>query len=419
MPETISLAGTVVGLVSYGISTIQSLITFYDSYKSQYSALAGTVKRLDSLSETFRQLEKAVSDRDFQSEQQTLIKSIKEYIEACEEIIDELQEECRKFEKSSSGIGATVRHAGRRATYPFRESTLQKLDENIGEIRYNLSSALDVLQLQDSKRNQDENAGAREFHISSALRDLLNAPRARVNHDMACATRYSGTGMWLVKSPAFLGWLTEHNSILWLNGFAGSGKSVLCSKAIQILQRRRASDANVGIAYFYFTFNDNSKQDESGMLRALLLQLSSQHRDGKADLTKLYRSNKDCVPGSRVLIEYLRRLIQRFDQVYLVLDGIDESPRDGPREGVLDTLNDMRKWDIQALHLFVTSRDEPDIRDALDLCKEQQVAMRDTGINEDIASYVSARLNTDRNLQKWLPHREIIQEALTQRAEGV
>lgn len=419
MPEPISLAGTVVGLVSVGIQTTQSLVKFYTSYKSQDSALAGTVERLDSLSENFRQLEKALLDRNFQSEQRTLIKGIEISIKKCDGLIYELQEECQKFDKPSSGIVAAVRHAGRRATYPFRQSTLQKLDEDIGEIRYNLSSALDVLQLQDSKRNQDENAEAREFQTSSALRDWLNAPRARVNHDMACATRYSGTGMWLVKSPVFLRWLTEYNSILWLNGFAGSGKSVLCSKAIEVLQRRRASDLKVGIAFFYFTFNDHSKQGESGMLRALLLQLSSQHQDGEADLTKLYHSNKDCVPDSRVLIEYLRRLIQRFHQVYLVLDGIDECPRDGPREGVLDTLNDMRNWDIQALHLFVTSRDELDIRNSLDLRTEQQVAMRNTESNKDIASYVSARLNTDRKLLKWLPHREKIQEALTQRAEGV
>lgn len=40
--------------------------------------------------------------------------------------------------------------------YPFRQSTLQKLDEDIGEIRANLSSALHVLQLKDNKRIQDD-----------------------------------------------------------------------------------------------------------------------------------------------------------------------------------------------------------------------------------------------------------------------
>ena len=48
---------------------------------------------------------------------------------------------------------------------------------------------------------------------------------------------------------------------MWLNGFAGSGKSVLCSTAIQFALRYRKSDPKVGIAFFYFTFNDESKQE--------------------------------------------------------------------------------------------------------------------------------------------------------------
>ena len=37
--------------------------------------------------------------------------------------------------------------------------------------------------------------------------------------------------------------------------------------------------STVGITFFYFTFNDESKQEVSGILRALLLQLSSQLRE--------------------------------------------------------------------------------------------------------------------------------------------
>ena len=105
--------------------------------------------------------------------------------------------------------------------------------------------------------------------LSSDLRDWLNVPDATIDHNAACAKKHPGTGTWLVKSPQFSRWLTEENSIMWLNGFAGSGKSVLCSTAIQFALRHRRSDPNVGIAFFYFTFNDESKQDVSAMLRAL------------------------------------------------------------------------------------------------------------------------------------------------------
>lgn len=206
---------------------------------------------------------------------------------------------------------------------------------------------------------------------------------------------------------------------MWLNGFAGSGKSVLCSTAIQFALRHWRSDPNIGIAFFYFTFNDESKQDVSALLRALLLQLSSQLQDGHTDLTRLHDAYRAGTPPPLVLIEHLRRLIQRFHQVYIMLDALDESPRNGPRQGVLDALEAMRTWCAQGLHLFVTSRDEPDIRDSLDLSATQQVIMQNAGIEKDISDFISGRFDTDRRLRKLLPYRDKIQETLAKRAKGV
>ena len=50
---------------------------------------------------------------------------------------------------------------------------------------------------------------------------------------------------------------------------------------------------------------------------------------------------------------------------------------------------------------------------------EQEIKMRSVGIDKDIANSICARLDTDRRLRKWLPHRDKIQDVLTKRAEGV
>lgn len=426
MADPLSITGTAAGLISLGIQVTQSLIEFYNSYKSRDSTLAGTVERLGFLSDTFQCLEKTLLDRKIQPGEESLIKTVENSIQNCTVFIHELREECQKFHKTSSnGIIATFKVAGRRVTYPFRQSTLEKLDEDITETRDNLSSALDVLQLKDNIRTHDSIEEVkvllelvRSHQISTDLRDWLKAPDATVNHYAARDKKHPGTGMWLIKSPVFLRWLTEPSSILWLNGFAGSGKSVLCSTATEFALRKRRSDPHVGVAFFYFTFSDDSKQSESAMLRALLLQLSGQLQDGEADLTSLRDSYKDGIP-SFPLIEHLRYLIQRFHHVYIALDGLDESPRDGPRKRVLGTLDDMRNWSIQGLHLFVTSRDEPDIRESLDLDVEHQVMMRNDEIDKDIANFISGRFDKDRKLRRWLPHRVKIQETLSNRAKGV
>ena len=150
----------------------------------------------------------------------------------------------------------------------------------------------------------------RANHISENIRQWLQAPDPTANHHAACARKHVGTGAWFVESSAFQAWLIEENSFLWLNGFAGSGKSVLSSTAIQFAFQHRRSDPSIGIAFFYFTFNDESKQDDSAMLRALLLQLSGQLRDGHLDLARLHDLYKPSIPSSFVLTDYLRRLIQ-------------------------------------------------------------------------------------------------------------
>ena len=105
--------------------------------------------------------------------------------------------------------------------------------------------------------------------------------------------------------------------------------------------------------------------------------------------------------------------------MYIVLDALDESPRNGPREYVLDALEVMRNWAVQGLYLFVTSRDEPDIRDSLDISATQKVTMQNVGIDKDIADFISGRFDADRRLRKLLPYRDKIQETLAKRAKGV
>ena len=427
MTEPLSVAASVAGLISLGIQVTQSLVDFYNAYKNRVSDLVDTTERLESLLDIFQCLGKTLSDRRFQADEQNLISSIETSVKNCDELIQELQHECQKFNKTpSQGLEATFKVAGRRMLYPFRQSTLQKLDEDISEIRAHLSFTLDVLQLQDNKRIQDDVTQmkvlldlVRSDQISSDLRGWLKAPDATIDYNIACAKKHPGTGTWLVKGPHFSRWLTQENSVLWLNGFAGSGKSVLLSTAIQFALRHRRSDPNIGIAFFYFSFNDKSKQDESAMLRALLLQLSSQLHDGHTDLTRLYKSYQAGMPPWPVLIDHLRRLIQRFHHAYILLDALDESPRNGPREDVLRALEEMRNRSLQGLHLFVTSRDEPDIRDFLDITATQQVKMQNAGIDKDIADFISGRFDTDRRLRKWLRYRKKIEETLAERAKGV
>ncbi|KAL9075568.1 MAG: hypothetical protein Q9161_001641 [Pseudevernia consocians] len=179
----LSVTASVAGLISLEIQVTQSLVNFYNAYENRDSDLVRMIERLNSLLDIFECLEKTLSGRKFQVDERSLVESIETSIKSCEELIQELQDECQKFSKTSpQGVKAA--------------STLQKLDADIGEIRANLSSALDVLQLKDNKRIQDDITEIKVLldlvktsQISSNLRDWLNAPDATIDHNAACAKK--------------------------------------------------------------------------------------------------------------------------------------------------------------------------------------------------------------------------------------
>ena len=428
MTDPLSVAAGIAGLLSLGVQVTQSLVKFYTSYKGLDGDVARTTGNLKGLHDTFDFLQTVVKTRTFRRDEQALIKNIECSISKCSDLIQELQEEWEKFHKSSvSGIEGAIKAAGHRIAYPLRQSTLQRLDEDIRGINDDLRLALDALQFRDNKLAQDDIAELKDLsemiratQISSTIRHWLNAPDATVNHYAACDKRHPGTGTWLIKSPVFTNWLVRGNSFLWLNGLAGCGKSVLCSTAIQHTFRHKRSNHRIAVAFFYFTFNDESKQSESAMIQALILQLSGQSSDAQTDLTRLHNSNSTGIPPAPILLAYLQRLIQNhFGQVYILLDALDESPRHGQRDNVLKTIETMRKWLLPGLHLLVTSRDEPDIRDSLKLAGDDEIIMKNDEITLDINNFITGHLKSNPKLQKLHKHHDRIQQVLAERAQGV
>ena len=427
MADPLAIASGIAGLLSLGIQVTQSLVSFYTTHKDQDTDLAKVTRNLDNLQSIFRALDVAVEERRSQADTRDLLQEVEKAVQKCEEIITDLQSECQKFHKdSAAGLKDRVKVAGRRAAYPFRKSTLQKLEEDVSDIRENLSFALDVLQLKTHSQIQDGISEVKSLvertnasQVSLAIRCWLIAPDASLNHNVTCAKCHPSTGLWFVNGHQFRAWLEERNSFLWLNGFAGCGKSVLCSTAIQHTFHEIRHKHRVGIAFFYFSLSDKAKQDDNGVIRTLLLQLSVQLQDGERDLEQLHTLYKSGSPPVDVLLNSLRRFLKRFRDTYILLDALDESPRDCKREGVLRAIQVIRSWSISSVHLLVTSRNELDIRESLDPSRGQDLLLRNSEIDTDIANFVSYQLKNDAKLQKWKARHTEIEAKLTTGAQGV
>ncbi|ERF68902.1 hypothetical protein EPUS_04554 [Endocarpon pusillum Z07020] len=427
MGDPLGIAAGTAGLISLGIQIFKGLYDFYTVYKHKDVIVARTIHRLDGLLKTLEQLEKGLQDRQFKASETDQRQKIEECIECCRDVIEELQSELEKCRNApDKGIQAAVKRAGRKLAYPFRESTLQKLNEDVNELRDDLKVALDVLQLKCVDEIQHDMIDVktnitliRTTQISDAIQNWLKAPDHIDAYSEGCKRRHSSTGLWLINDRVFQKWLKDDNSFLWMNGRPGCGKTILSSMIIQHTIQYRRNNPRIGIIFHYFSFTDHSTQNVSGLLRTLLQQLSSQLPDMPTALLQLYDSFKNDEPSISDLENAVRQVVTKFEDVYLVIDALDESHQGEQRDAVLDTLSQIRGWHLSGLHLFIASRDEPDIRTELNPQIDEEICLERNEVDQDIADYVRQKLRSDRRLQKFAPHFAEIEDVLIERADRI
>jgi hypothetical protein len=255
------------------------------------------------------------------------------------------------------------------------------------------------------------------------IRKWLSAPDPSLNYQKALKQRLENTSLWLLESEKYRKWKTDSMSFMWLNGIPGCGKTILSSAIIQnILQDCDDNPAKVA-AYYYFAFNDPQKQSAEPMVKSLIAQLSQQCVKIPAVLESLFSLNLDGLrqPSMDALLHVLHQMIQDFPVSYIILDALDEC---GDRAALLGILETVAKWEIDHLHLIVTSRKEEDINCSLEclVSVDNTVCLQSNIIDKDIFNYVHYRLSNDKTLKRWqkdLEMQEEIQNILMKKAHGM
>jgi hypothetical protein len=159
------------------------------------------------------------------------------------------------------------------------------------------------------------------------------------------------------------------------------------------------------------------------MIRSLIVQLSQQCVKIPATLETLHSSceNGQRQPPLYALLEVLQDTIHQFPQVYIVLDALDECI---DRAKLMSILEGIAGWQLDKLHLLVTSRKERDIESSLECLVEDRnvICLQSKLVDEDIRRYVHQRLSTDKGLKKWQRDPDIVREidtALMKGAQGM
>uniref|UniRef100_A0A8H7NI08 NACHT domain-containing protein n=1 Tax=Bionectria ochroleuca TaxID=29856 RepID=A0A8H7NI08_BIOOC len=236
-------------------------------------------------------------------------------------------------------------------------------ERRLGELIQSVSERVDDVH-QLASETRDTTKLIQDGNYLNKIRNWLAPPDPSTNLNQARSMHYRGTGQWFLNSNAYSGWKKEKNSFLWLNGIPGCGKTVLSSTIVTDLD---PANSNPRVLYFFFNFNDVEKRSLENAIRSLIFQLYAKHIIVRSEVDAVYSSFGDGTrqPDAPALDQLLRRIMQKSEEIYLILDALDESERHSgsysPKSlSLLGWIKSLHNESTN-IHILVTSRPEQDI----------------------------------------------------------
>ncbi|KAF7968340.1 hypothetical protein HWV62_30929 [Athelia sp. TMB] len=260
------------------------------------------------------------------------------------------------------------------------------------------------------------------IHDEQKKRDINNwmaAPDTSPNYKAAREKHQQGTGSWFVGGSVFEEWKAHPDSVLWLHGRPGCGKTILCSSAIENVKLSCKNKGSVGYAYYFFdgTSAQSKLAAYESLIRSLIMQFSDRLDGIHPALAGLYdaedKGRHQPLIGS--LEGILPELIKSFPASYIIIDALDECAE---QRRLLKWIQTIILQTSGVLHLLVTSRPEPDIQNSLrSLPKAQEIDVANWEVSDDIRDYINVRLA---EVDGWSePQKELVRAALSRGAGGV
>jgi hypothetical protein len=189
------------------------------------------------------------------------------------------------------------------------------------------------------------------------------------------------------------------------------------------------------IAYFFFDFNDETKQDARALLISLLVQLSNQSDSFTDILYRHHSTHGSEQPEESVLISCLEEMLRIPWKFYLIIDALDECPKDTvvvprdvpPRRDVLKLVEQLVNLNLANLRLCVTSRFEDDIEAYLvpltSTPKSTRICLQDQdGQKRDIKQYIRSEIyseDLDKTVRWTDDDKKLVFNELCEQADGM
>jgi amino acid transporter len=181
---------------------------------------------------------------------------------------------------------------------------------------------------------------------------------AQSSLETALSVRVPGTGTWVLSSTAYEKWMQTEVCTMWITGPPGSGKTLLSTTIIENLRLSHPPPKSA-VLYFFCDHRDSSKRTAESFLVSIAKQLLDTSPECLSKAKELFDDNKK--QGGRKLdrsrhIEAIRLLLENFDELFVVVDGLDEASEG---EQIVDVLTNVHNLGLQkgkATKIILSSR---------------------------------------------------------------
>lgn len=236
------------------------------------------------------------------------------------------------------------------------------VDPNYVTVRNVLKSLVSKI-IAANKSTKPPLPNRRESHDLRALLAINELPA--VDYSFFRDQWTQGTSDWILDDQLYNGWLNSqgtNHGLLWLNGGAATGKSVLSSFVINSLVEQGAR-----CQYFFIRFGDQKKRTLSLLLRSIAYQIAQSVPGFLQRLTELVDEavDFDTADPKTIWDRIYKCILFRMDEpdpIFWVIDGLDEA--DDPK-ALLKLLSDTSSSTIP-IRILLTSRMNSDIATAFE-----------------------------------------------------
>ncbi|RAL65362.1 hypothetical protein DID88_000930 [Monilinia fructigena] len=422
--EAIGTISNIAGILSAGIQVCEGLVNYYTAWKGSKKENVEMIKSMKSLLTNFALLKGVLQSPSFD---EAMAITVESNILDCEDSIAELRDELKKAmvckpsrideddfmarkSQYNHGFRDKMTEQSRRILYPFRKSTLMRLQESVDHVRGNLVFAMDILNLSTIATTAEK-----VIDISKQVTTIGDSVDAIITKQMdeegikilnwlsaidchskqreVLSQRQVGTGEWLFESQEYQDWLDGKGKLLWCSGSPGAGKTVLTSAIVENLQTM-FSASNVGVAFIYCNYAE--KIDVTAYLTSVIQQLIRQRYAIPKYVLDLYHEHT--FMGRHLnkaeATHLLHSLISEFTRLYLVVDALDEC--DETKKIRTDLIHELRALPSNT-HVLLTSRRLGDIEEKLSGYPHLEIRASDN----DVQKYLEARIDREENILKF------------------